>query len=134
MASNLNITFEYHLEYTVSNLGMCVCTYLLSCVWLFATLWTVACRQAPLSLGILQARILERGCHVLPKGIFQTQRSNPGLLHHKLISLLFESLGKPKNTAVGSLSLLQGIFPTQESNWGLLHCRQILYWLSYQGI
>ena len=33
---------------------------------------------------------------------------------------------KPKNTEVGSLSLLQGIFPTQESNWGLLHCRQNL--------
>ena len=37
------------------------------------------------------------------------------------------------NTGVGSLSLLQGIFLTQESNRGLLHCRQILYWLSYQG-
>ena len=46
-------------------------------------------------------------------------------------SLLFESPGKPKNTAVGSLSLLQGIFPTQESNWGLLHCRRILHQLSY---
>ena len=43
-----------------------------------------------------------------------------------------EPPGKPKNTGVGSLSLLQGIFPTQESNWGLLHCRQILYQLSYQ--
>ena len=41
--------------------------------------------------------------------------------------------GKPKNTGVDSLSLLQQIFPTQESNWGLLHCRQILYQLSYQG-
>ena len=50
--------------------------------------------------------------------------------------------GKPKNTGVGSLSLLQGIFPTQEPNWDLLHCRQIpffffcrqiLYQLSYQG-
>ena len=40
---------------------------------------------------------------------------------------------KPKNTGVGSLSLLQRIFLTQESNWGLLHCRQILYQLSYQG-
>ena len=30
-------------------------------------------------------------------------------------------------------SLLQGIFPTQESSPGLLHCRQILYYLSYQG-
>ena len=41
--------------------------------------------------------------------------------------------GKPPNTKMGSLSLLQGIFPTQKSNWGLLHCRQILYQLSYQG-
>ena len=48
-------------------------------------------------------------------------------------SLLAEPQGKPKNTGVGSLSLLQWIFPTQDSNWGLLHCRQILYQLSYQG-
>ena len=41
--------------------------------------------------------------------------------------------GKPKNTGVGSLSLLQQIFPTQELNWGLLHYRWILYQLSYQG-
>ena len=41
--------------------------------------------------------------------------------------------GKPKNTGVGNLSLLQGIFLTQESNWGLLHCSQTLYQLSYQG-
>ena len=34
------------------------CAWLLSCVWLFSTLWTVA-HQAPLSMGILQARILE---------------------------------------------------------------------------
>ena len=46
-------------------------------------------------------------------------------------SLPAEPPGKPKNTGVGSLSLLQGIFPTQEFNQGLLHCRQILYQLSY---
>ena len=61
--------------------------------------------------------------------------------------------GKPKNTGVDSLYLLQGNFPvlgvqlacceltglplpglipTQESNPGVLHCRQILYQLSYQ--
>ena len=39
--------------------------------------------------------------------------------------------GKPKNTGVGGLLLLQGIFPTQESNWGLLQGRLILYQLSY---
>ena len=34
------------------------CARSLSCIQLFATPWTVA-RQAPLSMGILQARILE---------------------------------------------------------------------------
>ena len=42
-----------------------------------------------------------------------------------------EPQGKPKNTRVGSLSLLQWIFLTQELNRGLLHCRWILYQLSY---
>ena len=41
--------------------------------------------------------------------------------------------GKPQNTEVGSLSLLQRIILTQELNQGLLHCRRILYQLSYQG-
>ena len=44
-----------------------------------------------------------------------------------------EPSGNPKNTGVGSLSLLQRIFLTQESNQGLLHCRRILYHLRYQG-
>ena len=48
-------------------------------------------------------------------------------------SLPAEPQGKPKNTGVGSQSLLQWIFLTQESNWGLLHCWQILYQLNYQG-
>ena len=43
-----------------------------------------------------------------------------------------EPPGKPMNTRVGNLSLLQGIFLTQESNRGLLHHRQILYCLSHQ--
>ena len=46
-------------------------------------------------------------------------------------SLPAESPGKPKNTGVGSLSLLQGIFLTWELNQGLLHCRWILYQLSF---
>ena len=48
-------------------------------------------------------------------------------------SLRAEPQGKPKNTGVGSLSLLQGIFPTQGLNPGLLHCRRILYHLSHKG-
>ena len=51
----------------------------------------------------------------------------------QVASLPSEPPGKPKNTRVGSLSLLQGIFLTQESNRGLLHCRWILYQLSYEG-
>ena len=49
-------------------------------------------------------------------------------------SLPAEPQGKPKNPAVGSLSLLQRIFLTQELNQGLLGCRRILYQLSHQGI
>ena len=48
-------------------------------------------------------------------------------------SLPVEPQGKPKNTGVHSLSLLQGIFPTQGLNRGLLHCRRILYQLSHKG-
>ena len=48
-------------------------------------------------------------------------------------SLPAEPQGKPKNTGVGSLSLLQWIFQTQESNQGLPRCRLILYHLSHQG-
>ena len=48
-------------------------------------------------------------------------------------SLPGEPQGKPKNTGVDRLSLLQEFFRTQESNRGLLHCRRILYQLSYQG-
>ena len=62
---------------------------------------------------------------------------NPGIKRRSLAlqvdSLPAEPQGKPKNTGVGRLSLLQWIFLTQESNWGLLHCRQILYQLSSQG-
>ena len=48
-------------------------------------------------------------------------------------SLPAEPQEKPKNTGVGSLSLLQQIFLTQESNQNRLHCRQILYQLSCEG-
>ena len=82
--------------------------------------------------GILQARILE--WVAFP---FSRDLPNPGIEPRspalQADSLPAELQGKPKNTGVGSLSLLQQIFPTKESNWGLLHCRQILYQLSYQG-
>ena len=46
-------------------------------------------------------------------------------------SLPAEPQGKPKNTGVGSLPLLQQSLPTQELKWGLPRFGQILYLLSY---
>ena len=82
--------------------------------------------------AILQARILECVAFLLSRGFSQpidrTQVSH-------IVGRFFTSwaTGKPKNSGVGSLSLLQRIFPTQESNQSLLHCRWILYQLSYEN-
>ena len=51
---------------------VCVCVCALSRVQLFATPWIVA-RQAPLSMGILQARILECIAISYSRGIFPTR-------------------------------------------------------------
>ena len=61
------------------------------------------------------------------------QRIKPRAPPLQVDSLLAEPQGKPKNTGVGSLLLLQRIFPTQKSNQGLPHCRWILYQLSHKG-
>ena len=82
--------------------------------------------------GILQVRIL--GWEPFPStGDLPSQAITPRSPALQADSLRAEPQGKPKNTGVGSLSLLQQIFLTQESNWGLLHCRWILYQLSNQG-
>ena len=76
--------------------------------------------------GILQARILEWVAFPFSRGSSQP-RIEPRSPAVQADSLPVEPQGKPKNTRVGSLSILQWIFLTQESNWGLLCCRQILY-------
>ena len=94
------------------------------------TLWTVA-HQAPLSMSFSRQEYWS-GLPCTPPG----DLPNPGIEPRTRIeadSLPSEPPRKPKNTGVGSLSLLQANFLTQESNWGLLHCRQIPYQLSYQG-
>ena len=83
-------------------------------------------------LGILQARILEWVPFPFSKGSSQP-RDQTQVSHIAGGFFTAEPQGKPKNTGVGSLSLLQWIFQTQESNRGLLLCRKILYQLSYQG-
>ena len=82
--------------------------------------------------GILQARILEWVAFSSPG-----DHPKPGIAPRsptsQIDSLPAEPQGKPTNTGMGSLSLLQQIFLIQESNQGLLQCRRILYQLSYQG-
>ena len=81
----------------------------------------------------LFARILEWVAFPFSKGSSWPRDQTQVYLHCKADALPVEPQGKPKNTVVGSLSLLQGIFPSQESNQGLLHFRQVLYQLSYKG-
>ena len=104
----------------------------LSSVRLFVIPWTVA-HQAPISMGIFQARILEwvampssRGSswprdgtqvsHIAGRFFTVWATRELGILD---ISIL--------NTEEGSLSLLHRIFLTQGSNQNLQHCWQILY-------
>jgi len=104
------------------------CSYLRKCAQLCPTLCDPMSRGA--WQGILQTRILE--WVAMPSSRGSSQPSNQTLSPtFQADSLSYEPAGKPKNTGVGSLSLLKGIFPTQESNQAYLHCRWILYQLSY---
>ena len=54
----MNMSLDSLMLNTVPLLYLNLCCTVLSCVWLLVTPWTVA-HQAPLSMGILQAIILE---------------------------------------------------------------------------
>ena len=88
---------------------------LLSCVQLFAIPWTVA-YQAPLYMGFSRQEYWNGLPFPSPGDL-----PNPGIKPRSPTlqgdSLPAEPQEKPKNTGVGSLSLLQGIFLTQELNW-----------------
>ena len=99
----------------------------LSHIQLFATPWTVA-HQLLCPWGFSRQEYWSALPCPPPGDV-----PNPGIKPRSpaLQAHSSEPPGKPKNTGVGSLSLLQGNCLTQESNGGLLHCRQILYQLSY---
>ena len=82
--------------------------------------------------GILQDRKLEWAAFPFSRGSSQP-RDQTQVSHIAGRFLPAEPQGKPKNTRLGSLSLLQRIFPTKESNRGPLLCRQRLYQLSYDS-
>ena len=82
-----------YLVYRVTKSQTLLSDFTFTCVRLFVTLWTVAC-QAPLSMGILQARILEWVTHPSPGDL-----PNPGIKPRSLTlqadSLPIEPPGKP---------------------------------------
>ena len=101
-------------------------------VQLFVTPWIITHGVIISIYGILQVTILEWAAIPFSRGSSQARDQTQV---SRIVGgfLPAEPQGKPKNTGVGSLSLLQRIFLTQDLNQGLLHCRQILYQLSYQG-
>ena len=101
-------------------------------VQFFVTPWTVA-HQASLSVGILQARILEWGCHPLLQGIFPTQGSNPGLPHCRWILYCLSHQESPRIPEWGAYPISRGSSQHRNQTGASCICRQILYQLSYQG-
>ena len=95
------------------------------------TPWTLVC-QVRLSMGILQARILE---WVAMPSSRKSSQPRDWTQVSCIVGWFFTiwTTRKSKNIEVSSLSLLWGNFWTQESNQGLLHCRRIIYQLSYPG-
>ena len=88
-----------HLQCVCVCVCVCAGAQLLSHVQLFVTLWTVAC-QAPLSMGFSRQEYWS-GLPFPPPGIFQTQGSNPGLLHllhWQVDSSPLSPLGSPSRT------------------------------------
>ena len=106
---------------------MCFEGSLLTCKLKFPVKWRMKVTQScptvcdPVDYtvhGVLQARILEWVAFPFSRGSSQPRDWTQGslLCCRQIFFLPAEPQGKPQNTGVGSLSLLQQIFPTQESN------------------
>ena len=103
--------FSYHRWHCNECTSVCWCVYMYtyiyisSCIFLMIsflclvaqsclTPWTVAC-QAPLSMGILQVRILVWVAMPFSRGIFPTLGSNPGFPHCRQILYYLSHQGSP---------------------------------------
>ena len=117
------VVLSHHINYLPTNISwapimfqICECVLShFSCVWLSVTLWTVVC-QTPLSMGFSrQAYWSELPCP--PLGDLPNPEIEPRSPALQVGSLPSQPPGKPKNTGVGGLSLLQeSRNQTQESN------------------
>ena len=126
---NLNLLLMFMFVFslkTFSNFKNVYVILLLATAVVSSSVRPYGAHQAPLSMGFSREEYWS-GLPCLPPGYRPHPRIEPRS------PALSESPGKPKNTGVGSLFLLQGIFPTQELNWCLLNCRQCFTSLSYQG-
>ena len=132
MKFNLQIRHSKRISELQASLFLCCGAIISNIKWkslshirLFATPSTYTAHE------ILQARILEWVAFPFSRGSSQPRYWTQVSL--TAYSFPAKPQGKPKNTGVGDLSLLQQIFQTQESNQNLLQCRWIFYQLSYQG-
>ena len=84
------------MSQVIQVLYMLCCAQLLSRVRLFVTPWTAAL-QAPLSMGILQARILEQVAMPSFRGSSQPRDRTLGLPHCRWILYHLSHQGSPRN-------------------------------------
>ena len=117
-------------EVFFSSMKMCIdiCVYVLylvtqSCpsLWIPKELWG---SSQGFCLGIFQAKIMEWVAMPSFRGSSHP-RDGTQISHISCGFFTTEPPGKPKNTGIGSLSLLQGTFVTQELNRSLLHCSSL---------
>ena len=101
-------------------------------VGLCETPWTVT-HQAPLSLGILQMRILEWASMPSSRGIFPTQRSNPGLLYCRQILYFLNHQGSPRMLEWVAYSFSRGTCqPSNQTGVSCFAARFLTSWATQE--
>ena len=105
------------------------------------TPWTGA-HQGPLSMGILQAKILEWVAMAPLQGVFPTQGLNPGLPHCRQIIYPLSPQGNPKKaqysvSSVQSLSRVQHATPwtaAHQASLSITNSRSLLKLMSIESV
>ena len=136
---SLGILLMFEWLFPGSSWYVCV-SVVQSCLTLFLTPWTVCSLPRSSVHGVFQTRILDWVAFPFSKG-----SSQPGINSRsptlQADSLPAEQPGKPRNTGVGSHSLLQGIFPPRNqtgvsctaggffTSWATWMGNYLVFWL-----